>query len=68
MKDLDKGDRAKVFNSISEQWEMIQKDIDDSVHKTVYKNKEIKRSVNFAVYQLLQGYKESLKKVRILID
>lgn len=68
MKDLDKEDRAKVFNSIKEEWEKIQKDIDESVYKAVSRNSEIKQSINLAVYQLLQGYKESLKKARILID
>lgn len=68
MKDLDKEDRAKVFNSIKDEWEKIQKDIDESVYKAVSRNSEIKQSINLAVYQLLQGYKESLKKARILID
>lgn len=68
MKELDKGDRAKVFDSIKDQWEKIQKDIDESVYKAVSRNSEIKQSINLAVYQLLQGYKESLKKARILID
>ena len=68
MKDLDKGDRSKVFDSIKDQWEKIQKDIDESVYKAVSRNSEIKQSINLAVFQLLQGYKESLKKARILID
>ena len=67
-KDLDKDDRQKVFDSISEKWDDIQEDIRNSVYKSISRNKEIKQSINQTTYQLLQSYKESLKKTRILID
>ncbi len=67
-KELDKDGRAKVFDSISEKWEEIQEDIRQSIYKSISRNKVIKQSINQTTYQLLQSYKESLKKARILID
>ncbi len=68
LKELDKEDRQKVFDSIGEKWDDIQNDIRNSVYKSISRNKEIKQSINQTTYQLLQSYKESLKKARILID
>lgn len=67
-KDLDKDDRQKVFDSISEKWDDIQEDIRNSVYNSISRNMEIKQSINQTTYQLLQSYKKSLKKARILID
>lgn len=67
-KDLDKENRAKVYDSICEQWEHITDEIGQSIYNSVSENSEIKNSVNLAAHQLLQGYKDSLKKARILID
>ena len=68
LKELNKDDRQKVFDSISEKWDDIQEDIRNSVYKSISRNKEIKQSINQTTYQLLQSYKESLKNARILID
>lgn len=67
-KDLNKEARGKVFESISEKWEDIQLGIDHSINKSISRNAEIKQIINRATYQLLQDYKESLRKARILID
>lgn len=67
-KELDKDDRQKVFDSIVEKWDDIQEDIKNSVYNSISRNIEIKQSINQTTFQLLQSYKESLKKARILID
>ena len=63
-----KEDRLNVYNSISEEWENIQENIRQSIYKSISRNKAIRQSVSQTTFQLLQGYKESLKKARILID
>lgn len=67
-KDLNKEARGKVFESIEEKWEDIQLGIDRSINQSISRNAEIKQVINRATHQLLQDYKESLKKARILID
>lgn len=67
-KDLNKEARGKVFESIAEKWEDIQSGIDRSINQSISRNAEIKQVINRATHQLLQDYKESLKKARILID
>lgn len=67
-KDLDRDEREKVFDSIYDEWEDIQKQIYGSIHESISDNSDIKRAINQTTYQLLQSYKESLKKARILID
>lgn len=68
LKPLDQSDRLKVYNSIHEKWVDIQNEIEQSVYNSISRNKEIKMSINQTTYHLLQSYKESLKKARILID
>lgn len=68
MKDLDMVERQEVFNSISDKWEDILEDIRNSVHNSISTNMEIKQSIHQSTYQLLQSYKDNLKKARILID
>lgn len=67
-KKLSREDRMKIYDSISEEWDDIRKQIYDSVYNSISRNSEIKRTINQTTYHLLQGYKESLKKARILID
>lgn len=67
-KELNKEARGKVYDSIAEKWNDIQTSIDRSICNSVLRNTEIKKVINQATRQLLQGYKESLKKARILID
>ena len=67
-KKLGQKDRLNVYNSISEEWENIQENIRQSIYKSISRNKAIRQSVSQTTFQLLQGYKESLKKARILID
>lgn len=67
-KDLNKEAREKVFESIAEKWEDIQSGIDRSINQSISRNAEIKQVINRATHQLLQDYKESLRKARILID
>lgn len=68
MKDLDMVERQEVFNSISDKWEDILEDIRNSVHNSISTNMEMKQSIHQSTYQLLQSYKDNLKKARILID
>lgn len=67
-KELGREDRIKVYDSIAAEWEDIQKQIYNSIDLSISYNAEIKQSIKQTTYQLLQGYKESLKKARILID
>lgn len=67
-KSLSQNDRIKVYDSISGKWEEIQEDIRNSIYNSIIQNKEIRPAINQTAYHLLQGYKESLKKARILID
>lgn len=61
-KKLGQKDRLNVYNSISEEWENIQENIRQSIYKSISRNKAIRQSVSQTTFQLLQGYKESLKR------
>lgn len=67
-KELDREDRIKVYDSINAEWEDIQNQIYHSIDQAISYNAEIKQTIQQTTYQLLQSYKESLKKARILID
>lgn len=67
-KPLDKQARSQVVDSISPKWEGMMKDIENSVYKSLKKDKKVKESINNAVKKILQEYKETLQSARILID
>lgn len=67
-KSLNAEQRSQVVNGISEKWDGITSDIANSIRNALTNNADIKRSIDSATTRLLAGYKENLKKARLLID
>lgn len=67
-KPLNKSQREKVFNSFAEKWEEWCNRIAEIIHEKVGINPELKKSVDFAVYNFFDTYETSLKQARILVE
>lgn len=68
-KELDKEERAKIYQSIEEKWSSdIVPNTCDTIEQSVSQNIEIRNIVNSVITDMLNKYMISLKKARILID
>lgn len=67
-RELDADQRARVFNSINEEWQSICESVADSIKETLTSDKSIKNSINMVSKEFMQAYKDSLKSARILVD
>lgn len=67
-RELDADQRARVFNSINEEWQSICESVADSIKEALTSDKSIKNSINMVSKEFMQAYKDSLKSARILVD
>lgn len=67
-KKLSADERIAVCNTLSEKWGEITNSIQSSVFGSLNNNSKAKRNVATAVNNLLNEYKEALKKSRVLVD
>lgn len=61
-------ERSQVVSGLSEKWEGIQQTIINSVFGSLNKNSQAKRDVSKMVDNILEAYKDALKKSRIMVD
>ena len=67
-KELNSEERLKVYGAISEEWDNIITDINESIDDAVKNNYSLKKSINKTVDKILKDYKKSLANARILVD
>ncbi|MGM9775693.1 MAG: hypothetical protein ACI3ZG_02805 [Candidatus Coprenecus sp.] len=65
---LNKESRDKVYDSLAENWGVMQDSIRSSINNALTSDTKIKESINQAVRKLLNSYKSNLKSARVLID
>jgi phage tail tape-measure protein len=66
--DLDQSKRLQVYNYVDNNWENIQKQVQNAINNSVKSNKGIKDTIRKVTSELLTAYKENLKSARVLID
>ena len=65
---LDSDERSQVYDAIAEKWDEIVGSISDAIDQSIAQNKKMYATIKQATNNMLDGYKEELKKARILID
>lgn len=65
---LDSDERSQVYDAIAEKWDEIVGSISDAIDQSIAQNKKMYATIKQAANNMLDGYKEELKKARILID
>lgn len=65
---LNCSEREQVYNAMSERWEEIVASISDAIEQSINRNSKVQDIIRKATNNILESYKNELKKARILID